>query len=165
MPRALIDHDSFLKLQPAAQDNLLRQALLLWLTGLELAGRDPDAWEAEAFTSAIELLAMQAPRTAYRDVERMLLPPSERPASEAPPSEERQGPAPQTTSILRIDISEAAPASSPPRETPDRSMLRRRLLQFNAIQLSLDRTDTQPDPVAHLRREVAATADGDEAGD
>ncbi|MFN3401794.1 MAG: hypothetical protein ACK4Z4_15750 [Ferrovibrio sp.] len=158
MPRALIDHDSFLKLQPAAQDNLLRQALLLWLTGLELAGRDPDAWEAEAFTSAIELLAMQAPRTAYRDVERMLLPPSERPSGERPPS--------AATSILRIDIAEDAQVPlPPPRETPDRSLLRRRLLQFNAIQLSLDRTDTQPGPVAHLRREVAATADGDEAGD
>jgi len=166
MPRALIDHDSFLKLQPAAQDSLLRQALLLWLTRLELAGRDPDAWEAEAFISAIELLAMQAPRTAYRDVERMLLPPSERPSSERMFSEKRLGPAPQTTSILRIDIPDAAPAQPlPARETPDRSMLRRRLLQFNAIQLSLDRVDTQPGPVAHLRREAAATADGDEAGD
>lgn len=158
MPRALIDHDSFLKLQPAAQENLLRQALLLWLTALELAGRDPDAWEAEAFTSAIELLAMQAPRTAYRDVERMLLPPSERPASERPPS--------AATRILRGDIAEDAQAPlPPPRETPDRNALRRRLLQLSAMQLSLDRADTRPGPVAHLRRKVVATADGDEAGD
>lgn len=163
MPRGLIDHDSFLKLEPAAQETLLRQALLLWLTGLDLAGRDPDAWEAEAFTSAIELLAMQAPRTAYRDVERMLLPPGERPASERPPSEQPPG---ATTSILRIDIAEDAPAPlPPPREMPDRHLLRRRLLQLAAMQLSLDRDDSRPGPVAHLRREVAATADGDEAGD
>ncbi len=163
MPRGLIEQETFLKLEPAAQENLLHQSLLLWLTGLELAGRDPDAWEAEAFTSAIELLAMQAPRTAYREVERMLLPPSERPSSERPSNER---PPSAATSILRIDIAEDAQAPlPPPRETPDRNALRRRLLQFNAIQLSLDRTDTPPGPVAHLRREVAATADGDEAGD
>lgn len=163
MPRALIDHETFLKLDPAAQENLLRQSLLLWLTALDLAGRDPDAWEAEAFTGAIELLAMQAPRTAYRDVERMLLPPSERPASERPPSER---PCSTATSILRIDISDAAQAPQPPpRATPDRRLLRRRLLQLSAIQLSPDTADAQPVPVARLHREVAVTADGDEAGD
>ncbi len=156
MPRGLIDHDSFLKLQPAAQENLLRQSLLLWLTALELAGRDPDAWEAEAFMAAIELLAMQAPRTAYGEVARMLLPPSERPASERP--------AAKATSILRVDMSEGAHVSPPPpRETPDLRLLRRRLLQLSTIQPAFDPDDAPGRAASHLPATVASRAEGDEA--
>ena len=164
MPQGLIDHESFLKLEPVAQENLLHQSLLLWLTGLELAERDPDAWEAEAFTSAIELLAMQAPRTAYRDVERMLLPPGERLASER-----GQVPAAQNTSILRIDISENTPAPPPPREAPNRNALRRRLLQLSAIQPESDMVEARRSVIARSRRNLQPTAatqpEGDEAGD
>jgi hypothetical protein len=162
MPRGLIDHESFLKLEPAAQENLLRQALLLWLTALDHAGRDPDAWEAEAFTAAIELLAMQAPRTAYRDVERMLLSPSERPSSDRPSSER---PAPQVTRILRVDMSEGAHAPPPQRETPDRRMLRRRLLQLSTLQPALDPAEARPSAATHLHRNVESRSEGDEAGD
>ncbi len=166
MPRGLIDHDSFLKLDPAAQENLLRQSLLLWLTALDLAGRDPDAWEAEAFTAAMELLAMQAPRTAYRDVERMLLPPGERPSSEQPCSDGRDGPAltvPQSTAILRIDISEATPSS--PRETPDRVLLRRRLLQLSTLQPPPERAEAAAGMLVSGQRKVAALAEAEDTGD
>ncbi len=163
MPRGLIDHDSFLKLPPAAQENLLRQSLLLWLTALELAGRDPDAWEAEAFMAAIELLAMQAPRTAYGEVARMLQSPSERPASEHagdPAAVSR------TTSILRVDMSEGAHVSPPPpRETPDLRLLRRRLLQLSTLQPAFDPDDAPRHAASHLPATVASRAEGDEAGD
>jgi hypothetical protein len=163
MPRGLIDHESFLKLEPAAQDSLLRQALLLYLTVLELAGRDPDDWEAAAFSAAVDHLTMRAPLHAYREIECMLTPRDQRPAVR-PATRPGAG----RTAILRVDLEPGMAA--PPRERMDRNGLRRRLLQLSAIHLPLDMADARRSVIARSRRNLqpaaaAQRAAGNDAGD
>lgn len=154
--RGLVDRDSFLKLDPAAQETLLRQTLLLYLTALELAGRDADDWESAAFAAAVDHLADRAPLHAYHEIARMLTPRDQRPAA-------RQGAG--LTAILRVEIDEA---SAPPQRL-DRNGLRRRLLQLSAIQLPIDMADARRSVIARSRRNLqptaAAQSEGEEAGD
>lgn len=155
--RGLIDRDSFLKLDPAAQETLLRQTLLLYLTALELAGRNADAWESAAFAVAVDCLAARAPLQAYHEIARMLTPRDQRPATRN---------AADRTAILRVETNEA---SEPP-ERLDRNGMRRRLLQLSAIQLPLDMADARRSVIARSHRKLQPTAtaqpaEGDEAGD
>lgn len=154
--RGLVDRDSFLKLPPAAQANLLRQTLLLYLTALELANRNPDDWEAAAFTAALDHLAAGSPLRAYDEAERMLLPPSQR-------SHVRRG-TQLTTGILRVET--GADGQRAPAEKLDRNGMRRRLLQLSAIQLpSLDPADARRSVMARARRRHDAGAERDDAGE
>lgn len=156
MSRGLIDRDSFLKLRPAAQENLLRQALLLYLTALELANHNPDEWESAAFTAALDYLTARSPLKAYDEVERMLLPVSQRPKERASLR--------KTTGILRVEPGEGGPRHV--HEKLDRNGMRRRLLQLSAIQLPLlDPADARRSVVARAHRRHVMASEGDEAGD
>jgi hypothetical protein len=169
--RGLVDHDSFLKLKPAAQETLLRQTLLLYLTALELTNRNPDDWEAGAFLAALDHLAAKAPLQAYREVERMLLPASQRPqtrgdgrSDERADGERRQS-ARRSTDILRV---QAGPdgAHPLPREKLDRNGMRRRLLQLSAVQSpSLDKADARRSVLARTSSRHAAMAGADSHGE
>ncbi|PJI37343.1 hypothetical protein [Ferrovibrio sp.] len=153
--RGLVDRDSFLRLNATAQENLLRQTLLLYLTALELANHNPDDWESAAFVGALDHLAARAPLLAYDEVARMLLPVSQRPP-------ERRV-ARVTTGILRVQAD--GDSQQLRREKLDRNGMRRRLLQLSAIQLSNDVADAKRSVVAQGRRRQTATAEGNEAGD
>ncbi len=166
MTRGLTDRDSFLKLQPAAQATLLRQALLLYLTALELANHNPDDWESAAFLAALDHLAARSPLQAYDEVERMLLPVSQRPQSpparppQSPPyerkDERRQG-GRRSTDILRVQAAGADGARPLPPEKLDRNGMRRRLLQLSAVQPpSLDQADARRSVLARTSRRHAA---------
>ncbi|QDO99547.1 hypothetical protein FNB15_20775 [Ferrovibrio terrae] len=153
--RGLIDRDSFLKLEPGAQETLLRQTLLLYLTALELAGLNASDWESAAFTAAVDHLAARAPLHAYHEIERMLTPPDRRPATRNTAG---------LTAILRVETSEA---SALPQRL-DRNGMRRRLLQLSAIQLPIDMADARRSVIARSRRKLQpamAQSEGDEAGD
>jgi hypothetical protein len=164
MTRGLADRDSFLKLQPAAQETLLRQALLLYLTALELTNRNPDDWESAAFLAALDHLATKAPLPAYDEVERMLLPVSQRPPPPARPpqsppyermDERRQG-GRRSTDILRVQGGPEGARPLPP-EKLDRNGMRRRLLQLSAVQLpSLDKADARRSVLARTSSRHAA---------
>jgi hypothetical protein len=183
MSRGLVDHDSFLKLKPAAQETLLRQTLLLYLTALELTNRNPDDWEAEAFLAALDHLVARLPLQAYREVERMLLPAPQRPQPPVQPSYERgdtqsggaqsggalggerRQAARRSTDILRV---QAGPdgAHPLPREKLDRNGMRRRLLQLSAVQApSLDKADARRSVLARTSSRHAAMAGADSHGD
>lgn len=136
MNRGLIDRDSFLRLEPPAQETLLRQTLLLYLTALELANLNPDEWESAAFAAAVDHLAAKAPLQAYHEIERMLLPSHQRP---------RPRKSGEVTAILRVEAGTAGLPSSPrpsqvssPGQKLDRNGMRRRLLQLSAIRLPKD---------------------------
>jgi hypothetical protein len=153
--RGLVDRDSFAKLEPAAQETLLRQTLLLYLTALELAGRNASDWESAAFTAAVDHLTARAPLQAYHEIARMLTPPDRRPATRN---------AAGVTSILRVETNETSALP----ERLDRNGLRRRLLQLSAIQLPIDAADARRSVIARSRRNlqpVSAQSEGDEAGD
>ena len=156
MSRGLIDRDSFARLQPAAQENLLRQALLLYLTALELVNRNPDDWEAAAFAAAMDLLVARQPLRAYDEVERMLLPAAQRPQPQAMA---------RRTAILRMETGAAGRQSQPPREKLDRNGMRRRLLQLSAVQLSsLDAAEARRSVLARTsRRHAQSVGAGDTA--
>lgn len=143
MTRTLIDRDGFLRLDAAAQETLLRQALLLWLTALELADRNPDAWESAAFDAAVRHLAGGAALWAYDEVSRMMLAPAQRPASR------------RATDILRVETREGGPTSSPAMPASgrlDRQEMRRRLLRLSAVQPPLDRADARRSVLARTSR-------------
>lgn len=174
MTRGLTDRDSFLKLQPAAQETLLRQALLLYLTALELTNRNPDDWESAAFLAALDHLAAKAPRQAYDEVERMLLPAAQRPQSlparppQSPPyermDERRQG-GRRSTDILRVQAGQDG-ARPLPREKLDRNGMRRRLLQLSALQSpSLDKADARRSVLARTSRRHAAAMGAESRSD
>lgn len=154
MTRGLVDRDSLLKLDPAAQETLLRQTLLLYLTALELAGLNPDEWESAAFAAAVDHLAARAPLHAYHEIARMLTPRDQRPATRNSAG---------MTSILRVETRETGEAP----QRLDRTGLRRRLLQLSAIQLPLDMADARRSVIARSRRNLqpaaAAQSEGDEA--
>jgi hypothetical protein len=154
--RGLIDRDSFLKLDAAAQETLLRQTLLLYLTALELAGLNPDHWESAAFAAAVDHLTAKAPLQAYHEIERMLTPRDQRPATRN---------AAGRTATLRVETKEA---SAPP-ERLDRNGMRRRLLQLSAIRPPVDMADARRSVIARGRRKpqptAAAQPEGDDAGD
>lgn len=165
MTRGLADRDSFVKLQPAAQETLLRQTLLLYLTALELANRNPDDWESAAFGAALDHLTAGAPLQAYREVERMLLPVSQRPQTPPPPGPPGDAAAiRRTTGILRVQVGGEAPGAR--REKLDRNGMRRRLLQLSAVQLSsLDKADARRSVLARTSSRQAATAGAESPGD
>jgi hypothetical protein len=175
MSRGLVDHDSFLKLKPAAQETLLRQTLLLYLTALELTNRNPDDWEAGAFLAALDHLAATAPLQAYREVERMLLPAPQRPQPPAQPSYERSDEraggerrqaARRSTDILRVQAAGPDGAHPLPREKLDRNGMRRRLLQLSAVQApSLDKADARRSVLARTSSRHAAMAGAESPGD
>jgi hypothetical protein len=153
--RGLVDRDSFLKLDAAAQETLLRQTLLLYLTALELAGLNPDHWESAAFSAAVDHLAAKAPLHAYHEIERMLTPRDQRPATRNTAG---------LTAILRVETNEASALP----ERLDRNGMRRRLLQLSAIRPPLDMADARRSVIARSRRKLQpamAQSEGDEAGD
>lgn len=155
MTRGLIDRDSFARLQPAAQENLLRQALLLYLTALELVNRNPDDWEAAAFAAAMDLLVARQPLRAYDEVERMLLPAAQRPQPQAMA---------RRTAILRMET--GAAGQQPPPAKLDRNGMRRRLLQLSAVQLSsLDAAEARRSVLARTQRRHAQSVGTGDAAD
>lgn len=156
-PRGLVDRDSFARLQPAAQATLLRQTLLLYLTALELANRNPDDWEAAAFAAALDHLVAKAPLKAYDEIRRMLLPAPQRAQQ---PAATRAA----TTGILRVEMGGDGPRPLP--EKLDRNGMRRRLLQLSAIQLPPLHAAEAPRSVpARTSRRHAASTGAESPGD